>query len=187
MEKTGDNCGDYKPKPPNDVHVTFDSAAMSDRTLFCDEDGHAFWLVNLARTQDHHNQCQDFGANCPPAPPAVNALPGTDDLDGTQFGGITLAMMAASAVRSWKGNGMKNGWGELDPEAKDGVADIIDNGINAKGIVNIPVCSFAEASANGWPGVDGDFWPCGTVQDALNGVESELTGPAGAALGGLIG
>jgi hypothetical protein len=38
--------------------------------------------------------------------------------------------------------------------------DISDNGINAKGMVNIPICSFKEAALNAHPGTNPAHYPC---------------------------
>jgi hypothetical protein len=63
-------------------------------------------------------------------------------------------------VNSWKRNGKKNGWKSADANTKEGIDDLYDNGINAMGVVNIPVCSFEEAYNNAWPMKETPNWPC---------------------------
>jgi hypothetical protein len=61
-------------------------------------------------------------------------------------------MLHHSAVAGYKANGNKNGWGVADPTNPDTLSDIYDNGIQAAGVVQIPVCSGKEAIGN-WESV----------------------------------
>ena len=61
-------------------------------------------------------------------------------------------MIQYSAVAGYKANENKNGWGVADPTNPDTLNDIYDNGIQAAGVVQIPVCSGKEAIAN-WESV----------------------------------
>ena len=65
-----------------------------------------------------------------------------------------------SAVRAWKNNGHKNGWAASDPTTENGMRDITDNGINAMGMVNIPICNFEEAYDTLWPNSKSKYFPC---------------------------
>ena len=69
-------------------------------------------------------------------------------------------MCWCSAITSWKNNGNVNGWSSTDPSTTEGMEDISDNGINAMGMVNIPVCSFDEAFNNAYPDVSTPNYPC---------------------------
>jgi hypothetical protein len=75
-------------------------------------------------------------------------------IDGADMNGLR------SAVSSWNANGQKNGWAASDPTTQTGFADIMNNGLNAKGMVNIPVCSLAEAVNNVQTGSSTTNWPC---------------------------
>jgi hypothetical protein len=94
------------------------------------------------------------------AGPNFEQLPGFDTLDGSQWGGLRAAELVTTAVRAWKKNGKKNGWESADMSTPQGQAEIIENGLKAIGMVNIPVCSFEEAFGNAWPDKKTDNWPC---------------------------
>jgi hypothetical protein len=65
------------------------------------------------------------------------------------------------AVNGYTGNGNANGWTYLDPTTEDGMTEIWDNGINAAGVVKIPVCDMSTAY-NNWVtcNIDADNYPC---------------------------
>ena len=54
----------------------------------------------------------------------------------------------SSAVAGYKANGNKNGWPVADPTNTATLNNIYDNGIQAAGVVQIPVCSGKEATEN---------------------------------------
>ncbi|KAF2098318.1 hypothetical protein NA57DRAFT_57479 [Rhizodiscina lignyota] len=164
LNKNGDGCGDYDKPTDNGGTVTanWDDDIMS-KTLVC-LDGTAYWLVNLQRSQKPRDQCSSTPAISPGVcsfvPPEVKMLPGVDQMDGQKWGGLTKEILVASAVKSWQNNGNKNGWASTDASTENGMRDVIDNGINAQGVVNIPVCSFPEAINNGYPDENTPNWPC---------------------------
>lgn len=130
--------------------------------LICDN-GQAYWLVRVLRSNHDPSQCSTNPLSpgiCPFLPPTIKTLPGIPELDGDKFGGVTKEMLTLSALKSWNNNGKKNGWASTDATTQGGMNDIMDNGINAQGVVNIPVCGFKEAIANGYPDRGGDNWPC---------------------------
>lgn len=163
LTKNGPGCGDYA--LPTD-RVGTQIAVWDDNVLannFVCLDGVPYWILNIGRTNTPVNQC---GSNplspgvCPNNFPGVHGAPGIDKLDGQDYNGLTRDMLVRSAVSSWQKNGNKNGWPSADASTPDGMQDVIDNGIFAQGVVNIPVCSMTEAIGNGFPDFNGDNWPC---------------------------
>ncbi len=53
-----------------------------------------------------------------------------------------------SAVESFKANGNKNGWGSIDMTNGDAVNAIVENGLRAPGVSQLPVCTPQEAFNN---------------------------------------
>lgn len=92
--------------------------------------------------------------------PEIRQLPGWETLDGTQWGGLTGRELVNSAVQAWKNNNEKNGWASTNADTPEGRDEIYEKGINAMGMVNIPVCSFSEAFGNAYPDKNSDNWPC---------------------------
>lgn len=65
------------------------------------------------------------------------------------------------AINGYTGNNNANGWTYLDPTSSSDMEKIWDSGINAGGVVNIPVCSMSTAYTN-WVecSTDADSYPC---------------------------
>ncbi|KAK0117589.1 hypothetical protein ONS95_011925 [Cadophora gregata] len=119
-------------------------------------DGQGYWLL-MAFVQ---SSC-DTG-NCQPDL-ALNKVPGVAKLDGSRFGGLSLTDLATSSVNSFKANGNKNGWKIPDPATDtDSMWDIAENGVRAKGMFNVPICSGYEALSNliDRIGEKKGNWPC---------------------------
>ncbi|PNY28259.1 Uncharacterized protein TCAP_01845 [Tolypocladium capitatum] len=88
--------------------------------------------------------------------------PGAETMDGKNWGGVTPADLISGAVRSFKANGNKNGWGSPNLGNERVIADITENGIKTAGFIPIPVCGRQEAHDN-WARHDVDRWdnyPC---------------------------
>jgi hypothetical protein len=128
-------------------------------------DGKAYFLLRMERSDQTKELCHEAlhgnttpGLNC--KRPKAEGLPGVATLDGSHWGGLTVQTLTGSAVGSWNDNGKKNGWASVDPTTADGLNTIYDKGINAPGMVNIPVCSMEEAFNNAYNYVKTDNWPC---------------------------
>lgn len=163
LNKNGNGCGDYDaPKDNGGTEIAFfDKNVMQDN--FVCVDGTPYWLLNIQRTGKPKNQCSTnflSQGSCSFTPPLVHSLPGVDQLDGNKFGGVTKEMLVRSAVKSWTNNGNKNGWPSADASTDAGMNDVLDNGVNAQGVVNIPICSMKEAIDNGYPDENPPNWPC---------------------------
>lgn len=93
-------------------------------------------------------------------------LPGGDlfNLDGTKWGGVTLADIVESSVEGWATNNKKNGWAR--PNVQDIVTEFGETqySIRTPGFFNIPVCeSEKDITFNlNDKRVDksAPFWPC---------------------------
>lgn len=90
----------------------------------------------------------------------LGQLPGFDTIEDNKNWGFTRSELVSAAVRSWKKNGKKNGWEGIDYTTPAGRDEILDNGIGAMGVVNIPVCSLEEVLKNALEGKETDNWPC---------------------------
>lgn len=66
-----------------------------------------------------------------------------------------------SALNGYAQNGNKNGWGAMNPTTEDDINLIFDEGVQAPGVVQIPVCS-AKAAWGEWKdGISTDEnYPC---------------------------
>lgn len=161
LTKNGNGCTDYDTPDINDDSgndlVSIPDGDLLSKTAVC-IDGAAYWVVQI------HVALIERSCNIEPDPPCdiptLQVPAGFDQLDGSKFGGLTRDMIAGSAVASWKKNGQKNGWPSSDPATAEGMEDIFDNGINAMGLVNIPVCSFSEGVNNAFPDTKTPNWPC---------------------------
>lgn len=129
---------------------------------FCSDQGEVMWVMNIKRSPRERTDCSPAGQPGVPYCPSFNfeQLRGWDTLDGTQWGGLNRAEFVTAAVRVWKHNDKKNGWESADPTTPQGQNEIMEQGLKAMGMVNIPVCSFEEAIGNAWPGIETDNWPC---------------------------
>ena len=70
----------------------------------------------------------------------------TDGSTNERF--LLTIVPTSSAVAGYKANGNKNGWPVADPTNDATLNNIYDNGIQAAGVVQIPVCSGEEATKN---------------------------------------
>ncbi|KAM0796585.1 hypothetical protein BDR22DRAFT_825040 [Usnea florida] len=107
-------------------------------------------IYYLVGAQGSNRDCTDQGgeaASCS-SNYLLGPLPGVSTLDGTQWGGVKVEDFIAGAVAGYKANGNKNGWPVADPTNPDTLNNIYDNGIQAAGVVQIPVCSGKEATEN---------------------------------------
>ncbi|KAG8526406.1 uncharacterized protein KY384_000062 [Bacidia gigantensis] len=98
-----------------------------------------------------------------PALPTFRTLevpPGLDALDGKQWGGLTKDNIAAAAVATYAKAGNQNGGAAIDPSTADGVSDIFDHGVEAAGIVSIPICGYDEAWKNWCGNKKTAHYPC---------------------------
>lgn len=96
-----------------------------------------------------------FG-NCGTPRPTLKIPPGIKELDGKKWGGIIQEVLVRSALNSKQADRGRNCWVALDGLSYDALNDVQDNGVRAKGVVNIPICSFREAADNaGWEGPNG--------------------------------
>lgn len=65
-----------------------------------------------------------------------------------------------SAITNWLGNEKKNGWKPPNLETSEGMDSMLEHGIDGAGLVNIPVCSLAEAYHNIYNEKKTDNFPC---------------------------
>lgn len=105
-------------------------------------------------------------------------LPGITELDGRQWGGVTVHDIVSSAYGGYLLNGHRNGYvipppdkaTILDGSGKSG-ATIFPNGISTPGVFTVPVCAGgAMEAATNWkkfggvvfnpPGEKPPFYPC---------------------------
>ncbi|KAF2116294.1 hypothetical protein BDV96DRAFT_573731 [Lophiotrema nucula] len=150
--KAGD-CNSYDPKDTFKRDYYLDGAALK-ATHFCDGND-AYWLVNLKRSSQ-----KILGCTTTCVDPEIHALPGVETLDGNHWGGLKVEDLGLSAIRGWQRNGKKNGWEPVDVKTSDGVNEVVENGIHAIGVANLPVCSFKEAFKNGYQEIHTPNWPC---------------------------
>lgn len=125
-----------------------------DNTKVC-IDGRPYWI--MAVDEPRNGNCQAVGAlTCSTPRPILRIPPGLKELDGKKWGGITKEDLVRSAMNSKAANGGRNGWQALNGLDWKALNDVQDNGVRAKGVVNIPICSFREAADNaGWAGPNG--------------------------------
>jgi hypothetical protein len=144
-------CTGYDPNSAFSKQFTWDTGVLPGM-MFCDTTENVpYWLVNMHNPVDGNNpnSCDPYDqTDCTgQPPPKVSVPPGISTLDGKSWGGLTWQMLVESALASWKANGKKNGWASSDASTLAGMQDVSNNGINAKGVVNIPVCSWEDAKA----------------------------------------
>jgi hypothetical protein len=131
--------------------MSFDNGVITSM-VYCDTSTNTpYWLVNMHSPVDANNpnSCSPYDqTDCTgQPPPKVSIPPGISTLNDKKWGGLTWQMLVNSALTSWKANGKKNGWTSSNPSTMAGMQDVSNNGINAMGVVNIPVCSFEDAKA----------------------------------------
>jgi hypothetical protein len=71
-----------------------------------------------------------------------------------------LTQLTNSSINAWKGNGKQNGWPVADVTNSDTLNNIFDQGLAAPGVINFPICSFAEAFSNAYNKKIGPNYPC---------------------------
>ncbi|KAK9369874.1 hypothetical protein V1509DRAFT_638557 [Lipomyces kononenkoae] len=86
-------------------------------------------------------------------------LPGTTQLDGTQWGGLTVQDLCAGAVNGFWANNA-NGWAMADATQISTLNHIFDDGIQAPGVVQIPICTEDEAWENWFLSKHSSNFPC---------------------------
>lgn len=133
---------------------TPDEVEVIEGRTFCVDDS----LYVLASTADRDKNCKQVGdySSCLED---FKDLPGTDTLDGTSWGGLTVEDIVVGSVRTWKMHGEKN-LGKMDingpaiveqldamsdPMLDDPentfVDDLLAEDVRAAGIIDLPVSS----------------------------------------------
>ncbi|KFY78640.1 hypothetical protein V499_02243 [Pseudogymnoascus sp. VKM F-103] len=151
---TDDDCqGDYSFQ--GDEYVTKDAIS---KTCHCYQ-GNLYFLVQA------YGAPEDCVAapvlHCDPLP--FTTPKGLDDLDGTKWGGLTLATFIEGSVNTYKANNNANGF-VVDFSDPFIINAFADGGVLAPGGIQIPVCNAVEAYGH-WDslehgGVKGPNFPC---------------------------
>ncbi|PKY09383.1 hypothetical protein P168DRAFT_35226 [Aspergillus campestris IBT 28561] len=96
-------------------------------------------------------------------------LPGGDhtNLDGTKWGGVTVADIVESSVEGWLANGQKNGWARPDMQGIVTSLGETQYSIRTPGFFDIPVCEVQRDIVWNMVKEDGSapFWPCGPPEN----------------------
>lgn len=109
-------------------------------------------------------------------------LPGGDhdNLDGTKWGGVTVADIVESSVEGWVSNNKKNGWAR--PNVNDIVSEFGEKtySIRTPGFFDIPVCeSEKDITTNMYKGdSSAPFWPCNPPEN-YNGKGTNIVSISG--------
>ncbi|KAH8645403.1 hypothetical protein BX600DRAFT_391288 [Xylariales sp. PMI_506] len=152
---TGEDCSDVWPSILQD-YIAEDTA---NEVAVCYNDV----LYYLADARDCNVDCSHVygqgSTTC--AVTKLFAPLGIDSLDGTNWGGVTIANLTIAAINGYTSNGNANGWSYNDPTNAADLDSIWDNGINAAGVNTIPVCDMGTVFAN-WVECDisADNYPC---------------------------
>ncbi|KAH8903098.1 hypothetical protein BR93DRAFT_941010 [Coniochaeta sp. PMI_546] len=129
------------------------------QNFVCSPSLEPYWISSVSTSR---GLCVPPMANCLSVD--FGTLPGISKLGGSGFeskwDGITRDQLVNNAVNAWKANGKKNGWAKTNAYDPKSVQDIINQGLNAPGLVNIPVCSFAEAYNNARQKIVTPNYPC---------------------------
>lgn len=174
---TGYDCSDTYPSYFHD----YVSESTAEAVSVCYNDN-LYYLVDARACQKDCSGVSGQGSSvCTPT--KFSEPFGIDSMDGSQWGGVTVENLTISyvhtlprlflvphvqhltcrrrAVNGYTNNGNANGWSYLDPTNSDDMELIWNDGINAAGVVKIPVCSMSTAY-NNWVtcDVDADNYPC---------------------------
>lgn len=173
--KTGLNCEGDKFTDSKKVQVSDD---VRDRNGVC-KDGKWYILTSTPDPGKHCGSTGDYNSCLDD----FQDLPGSSQLNGKTWAGVTMKDIAMAAVNTWKANGEKNtiSAANVDNEissiqdygqhesSNDLIDRIMDSGVTAPGLVVLPVCSVFEANDNWlsaynvnnfspWAG-----WPCNQI------------------------
>ncbi|CAK7212940.1 hypothetical protein SCUCBS95973_001630 [Sporothrix curviconia] len=88
--------------------------------------------------------------------------PGSDQLTGSSWGGITVADIITGSVRTYVQNGGSNGGSVTNPDDAGSLEDLYDQDITTPGYIRLPVCSGELAYSNWQTNSDTSslYWPC---------------------------
>ncbi|KAF7558240.1 hypothetical protein G7Z17_g159 [Cylindrodendrum hubeiense] len=152
---SGYDCSNTYP----DLYHDYMTQEVADAVSVCYNDK-LYYLLDARNCQvDCGAQVSMHGSVC--SPTQFDVPLGTETMDGAAWGGVTVANLTISAVNGYVNNGNANGWALLNPEVAAEMDRIWNDGINAAGVVQIPVCDFGTAQYN-WINcdVDADNYPC---------------------------
>ncbi|CAI7608393.1 unnamed protein product [Penicillium viridicatum] len=87
---------------------------------------------------------------------------GADDLDGSNWGGVTVSEIVTGSVNTYVANGNKNGGKIADPGDSTTLDNLYDQDITTAGYIRLPVCSGDTAFWNWQEYSDRTlaYWPC---------------------------
>ncbi|KAJ5579715.1 uncharacterized protein N7459_005700 [Penicillium hispanicum] len=144
----GTDCVDgkvlYRYDNKNPVWRWFQEKAASEYG-YC-YNNHVYYLVNAKSAYSSVHNC---GSDNWCQPTVFYGLPGADQLDGKTWGSIKWENVVNGSLNGWSQNDQRNGWSTVNVDGSDGLDTILDQGITAPGVFNIPVCS-AEEAWNNW-------------------------------------
>ncbi|OTA98047.1 carbohydrate esterase family 3 protein [Hypoxylon sp. CI-4A] len=152
---TGYDCSDTWPDFFHD-YIAEDTAKA---TAVCYNDA-LYYLLDARNCNIDCSKVYPQGSTtC--APTKFHQPVGTDKLDGTNWGGVTIDNLTIAAINGYTNNNNANGWSHADPSNSDDMTRIWTDGINAAGVNTIPVCDLATAM-NNWItcDIDADNYPC---------------------------
>ncbi|KAI9688659.1 MAG: hypothetical protein M1822_001016 [Bathelium mastoideum] len=131
-------CGTVNPLP-KDIDPT-----VGSKNWVCVNNG-LYYLLG-ATGQSRNCLVSRYGTEC--YNNVYSALPGVDQLNNPQFGGITLQDLVIGSVNSYNASGNKNGGKAADPSDASTLSDLYDNSVRTAGVIQIPVCTVDEARNN---------------------------------------
>ncbi|UPK95518.1 hypothetical protein LCI18_006453 [Fusarium solani-melongenae] len=138
-EDPGWNKGDFNTQFTNPVQ----ESALEEGKLCLD--GKPYWLFG---GRDVGKQCdsQQGDSWCG----KFDVLPGIQELKDRKYSGISFQNLIAGSINSEKANGGRNAGPRPNGEnpSRETLQSFLDNGLEAPGIWNIPICPMEEALEN---------------------------------------